>query len=57
VPGTQLVSGDHPIERQQAFGNIVAAVYSALLRDITTKGPRSRFRKAGRGLFALATAV
>ena len=34
-----------------------ATLYSALLREITTKGPRSRFRKAGRGLFALAAAV
>jgi HB1, ASXL, restriction endonuclease HTH domain len=32
-----------------------ATLYSALLREITTKGPRSRFRKAGRGLFALMT--
>jgi hypothetical protein len=34
-----------------------ATLYSALLREITTKGPHARFRKAGRGLFALATAV
>jgi hypothetical protein len=33
-----------------------ATLYSALLREITTKGPRARFRKAGRGLFALAAA-
>jgi hypothetical protein len=32
-----------------------ATLYSALLREITTKGARSRFRKAGRGLFALLT--
>jgi hypothetical protein len=31
-----------------------ATLYSALLREVTTKGARSRFRKAGRGLFALA---
>ena len=34
-----------------------ATLYSALLREITTKGPQSRFRKAGRGQFALAAAV
>ena len=30
-----------------------ATLYSALLREVTTKGPQSRFRKAGRGQFAL----
>jgi hypothetical protein len=30
-----------------------ATLYSALLREITTKGTASRFRKADRGLFAL----
>ena len=34
-----------------------ATLYSALLREITTKGARARFRKAGRGQFALAAAV
>ena len=34
-----------------------ATLYSALLREITTKGPQARFRKAGRGQFALAAAV
>jgi hypothetical protein len=33
-----------------------ATLYSALLREVTTKGPQSRFRKTGRGLFALAAA-
>jgi hypothetical protein len=32
-----------------------ATLYSALVREITTKGPRARFRKAGRGLFDLLT--
>jgi hypothetical protein len=31
-----------------------ATLYSALLREVTTRGARARFRKAGRGLFALA---
>ena len=34
-----------------------ATLYSALLREVTQKGARARFRKAGRGLFALAAAV
>jgi hypothetical protein len=34
-----------------------ATLCSALLREITQKGARARFRKAGRGLFALAAAV
>jgi HB1, ASXL, restriction endonuclease HTH domain len=34
-----------------------ATLYSALLREITSKGPQARFRKAGRGQFALAAAV
>ena len=33
-----------------------ATLYSALLREITSKGAQARFRKAGRGLFALAAA-
>ncbi|MFO7956308.1 MAG: winged helix-turn-helix domain-containing protein [Candidatus Brocadiia bacterium] len=31
-----------------------ATIYSAILRDMQKKGDESRFRKAGRGLFALA---
>ena len=31
-----------------------ATLYSALLREITSKGAQARFRKAGRGQFALA---
>ena len=34
-----------------------ATLYSALLREITSKGAQARFRKAGRGQFALAAAV
>ncbi len=34
-----------------------ATLYSALLREITSKGAQARFRKAGRGLFALAATV
>ena len=33
-----------------------ATLYSALLREITQKGAQARFRKAGRGQFALAAA-
>jgi hypothetical protein len=31
-----------------------ATIYSAILRDMQKKGDESRFRKVGRGLFALA---
>jgi hypothetical protein len=31
-----------------------ATLYSALLREITTKGDRSRFKKADKGKFALS---
>ncbi len=34
-----------------------ATLYSALAREITQKGEQARFRKAGRGLFALAAAA
>jgi hypothetical protein len=34
-----------------------ATLYSAIAREITTKGPGSRFAKAERGKFALANAV
>ena len=30
-----------------------ATLYAAILRELQTKGPESRFVKAGRGLFAL----
>jgi len=32
-----------------------ATLYSAILREITTKGTNSRFRKTERGKFAVAT--
>jgi restriction system protein len=31
-----------------------ATIYAAILRDVQKKGDESRFRKVGRGLFALA---
>ena len=34
-----------------------ATLYSAILREITTKGTDSRFRKTERGKFAVATHV
>jgi hypothetical protein len=43
---------DQPIKSQATFGNIVTAVYSALLRELTTKGAGARFVKTGRGKFA-----
>jgi hypothetical protein len=50
----QQAPGDQPINRQQAFGNIVTAVYSALIREIKVKGKEARFKKADKGKFALA---
>jgi len=35
------------------FGNIVTAVYAAILREIQTKGPEARFKKTDRGLFTI----
>jgi hypothetical protein len=52
VPWSQQGSADHPINCQRAFGNIVTAVYSALLREIKTKGDQARFQKTDRGKFA-----
>jgi hypothetical protein len=40
--------------RGAPFGNIVTAVYSAILRELNTKGANARFQKTGRGLFAHA---
>jgi hypothetical protein len=37
------------------FGNSVTAVYSAVLREISTKGKDSRFKKTERGEFAANT--
>jgi hypothetical protein len=47
----QQVSGDQPINRQHNFGNIVTAVYSAIAREIKTKGNQARFLKSARGHF------
>ena len=33
---------------------LAAALYSALLRELSTKGKESRFKKADRGKFTLA---
>jgi hypothetical protein len=35
------------------FGNIVTTVYSAILREISTKGKEARFKKENRGLLAI----
>jgi hypothetical protein len=37
------------------FPNIVTTVYSAILREITTKGDAARFRKTERGKFEIVT--
>jgi len=39
------------------FPNIVHAVYASILREIKTKGEASRFVKAERGKFALASGM
>ena len=53
-PGTryQPLAIDQPIKGQATFGNIVTAVYSAVLRELTTKGGAARFVKTERGKFA-----
>jgi hypothetical protein len=48
----QATSGHHPIKGQQIVGNIVATVYSAIIRELAAKGKDARFRKTGRGQFA-----
>jgi hypothetical protein len=55
-------TGFHPAlllkpPRGTHFGNIVTAVYSAILREIDTKGAEARFVKTERGKFARTTAV
>jgi len=44
---------DQPIKSQATFGNIVTAVYSAILRELTTKKGEARFRKTERGKFEI----
>jgi hypothetical protein len=50
--GHESLAIDQPHHGQAAFGNIVTAVYSAILREISTKGDASRFKKTDRGQFA-----
>jgi hypothetical protein len=54
IPGAQQGPADQPINCQHAFGNIVTAVYSAMLREIGIKGKEARFKKTERGKFASA---
>jgi hypothetical protein len=49
--GFQPVSRDQSIYRQATFANIVITVYSAILREINTRGDKTRFRKVERGKF------
>ena len=56
VPRLQLASRDHPLYRQQAFGNIVTSVYAAIIREIANKGDNARFRKTDRGQFEAVAA-
>ena len=55
VTRCQPLAIDQPIKGQATFGNIVTAVYAALLREITTQGDQARFVKADRGTFGLRT--
>lgn len=48
----QPTSQDQPIKHQEVFGTFVTAVYSAILREIQTKGKEARFVKTDRGRFA-----
>ena len=50
----QPAAVDHPSYRQPAFPNIVYAVYSAMLREMTKKGDEARFKKVERGKFSMA---
>jgi len=42
---------NQPIKGKPLFGNSVTAVYSAILRELKTKGAEARFRKTERGKF------
>ena len=53
MPRHQPASIDYPIRGQPAFGNIVTTVYSAILRELSTKGEQARFIKTERGKFGL----
>ena len=46
APRLQPASRDHPLYRQQAFGNIVTSVYAAIIRECAAKGKDARFRRA-----------
>ena len=48
----QPESIDQPIKGKPIFGNSVTAVYSAMLRELQTKGKEARFKKTERGKFA-----
>jgi hypothetical protein len=52
VTRRQQFAIDQPIKSQATFGNIVTAVFSAILREIGTKGANARFMKTERGKFA-----
>ena len=51
VTRCQRFAINHPIKGQATFGNIVTAVYSAILRELDTKGTEARFVKSERGKF------
>jgi hypothetical protein len=54
ISRSQPVAREQLITGQHAFGNIVTAVYSAILREIGTKGKEARFKKTDRGHFTAA---
>ena len=53
VTRRQRLPINHPIKGQATFGTIVTAVYSAILREVTTMGADARFTKTERGKFGL----
>jgi hypothetical protein len=57
VTRCQRFAINHPIKGQATFGNIVTAVYNAILREVSTKGTNSRFTKSERGKFARTLAA
>ena len=53
---SELLTGSHPALLLKPptgghFGNIVTAVYAAMIREIGKKGKESRFAKSERGKF------
>jgi hypothetical protein len=55
VTRRQRFAIDQAIKSQATFGNIVTAVYAAIMREINTNAKDARFRKTEPGKFAAET--